>query len=92
MRQQLCDLTGPLRRQSLQHILEIGMRIMPVHARRLDQTHDGRSPPPAYRCAAIQEITSLSARVPFWSASGPPAHLDRKVDKEMIAACCGCDH
>lgn len=42
MRQQLADLTRPLRRQSCQHILEVGIRIMSVHAGRLDQTHDRR--------------------------------------------------
>lgn len=40
MRQQLRNLTGPLRRQTRQHIFEIGIRVMPVVARRLDQTHD----------------------------------------------------
>lgn len=40
MRQQLADLTRPLRRQACQHVLEIGIRIMPVHAGRLDQAHD----------------------------------------------------
>lgn len=40
MRQKLGDLTRPLCRQPRQHIFKIGIRIMPVHARRLDQTHD----------------------------------------------------
>ncbi len=44
MRQQLPGFTGPLCRQPHQHIFEIGIRIMPIHARRLDQTHDCRSP------------------------------------------------
>ena len=44
MRQQLADLAGLLGRQPRQHIFEIGIRIMPVHARRLDQTHDRRCP------------------------------------------------
>ena len=44
MRQQLLDLAGFLRRQPHQHILEIRLRIMPVHARRLDQAHDRRRP------------------------------------------------
>ncbi len=33
MRQQLPDLTCSLRRQPRQHILQIGIRIMPIHAR-----------------------------------------------------------
>lgn len=40
MRQQLVNLACSLRRQPRQHILEISIRIMPVDARRLDQTHD----------------------------------------------------
>ena len=36
VRQQLDQSAGLLRRQSCEHILEIGIRIMPIHARRLD--------------------------------------------------------
>lgn len=45
MRQQLPDFTGPLCRQPRQHILEIGKLIISVHARQLDQAHDGRWQP-----------------------------------------------
>ncbi len=38
MRQQLPDLTDPLYRQARQHIFEIGIRIMPIHTRRLAAT------------------------------------------------------
>lgn len=44
MRQQLPNLTRPLRRQPRQRVLEIGIRIMPIHPRRLDQAHDRRRP------------------------------------------------
>ena len=44
MRQQLRNLTRPLRRQASQNVLQISIRIMPVHARRLDQAHDRRCP------------------------------------------------
>jgi MFS family permease len=44
VRQQLGQSAGLLRRQSCEHILEIGIRIMPIHARRLDQAHDCRRP------------------------------------------------
>ena len=44
MRQQFPDLTRSLRRQPCQHIFQIGIRIMPIHARRLDQAHDRRRP------------------------------------------------
>ncbi|AFG39182.1 Phospholipase D/Transphosphatidylase [Escherichia coli P12b] len=43
MRQQLCNLTSSLRRQPSQHILEIGIRIVPIITGRLDQTHDRSS-------------------------------------------------
>ena len=33
MRQQLINLTCPMRRQARQHIFEIGIWIMPIHAR-----------------------------------------------------------
>ena len=42
MRQQLANLTRPLRRQPRQHILQIGIQVMPIHPSRLDQTHDRR--------------------------------------------------
>lgn len=40
MRQQFCNLTRQLRRQARQHILQVGIRIVPIIAGRLDQTHD----------------------------------------------------
>ena len=42
MRQQFGNPTGPLGWQSRQHIFEVGIRIMPIDARRLDQAHDRR--------------------------------------------------
>lgn len=39
MRQQLRDLTGTLRGQACQHILQIGVRVMPVELCRLYQAH-----------------------------------------------------
>jgi|LNAP01.1.fsa_nt_gb hypothetical protein len=44
MRLQQFDLTGLLRRQPRQYILEVRVRIMPVHACRLVQDHDRRRP------------------------------------------------
>lgn len=43
MRQQLVDNAVLLRRQSGQHILQIGVGIVAVQLRRLDQTHHGGS-------------------------------------------------
>lgn len=44
VRQQLSNITGPLYRQPRKHILEIAIRVMPVHECRLNQAHDCRSP------------------------------------------------
>lgn len=41
MRQQLVDATGGVRRQAIQHVLEVGVWVMPVDACRVQQTHDG---------------------------------------------------
>jgi hypothetical protein len=38
MRQQLVDVTRPLRRQASENVFQTSIRIMPIHARRLDQT------------------------------------------------------
>ena len=56
MRQQCRDLTRPLRRQPRQHIFEIGIRIVPIHARRLDQAHDRRRPFAAAKRSGKQPI------------------------------------
>ena len=40
MRQQLANLTGLVRGQALQHVAQIGMRIVAIELGRLDQTHD----------------------------------------------------
>jgi len=40
MRQQVLNLTGLLRRQPRQYIVEVRVRIMLAHACRLDQAHD----------------------------------------------------
>ena len=42
MGQQLTDVAYSLCQQSRQHILEIGIWIVPIQSRRLDQTHDRR--------------------------------------------------
>jgi hypothetical protein len=44
MRQQLRKITGPLRQQAREDVLQISIRIMPIEPRRLDQTHDRRCP------------------------------------------------
>lgn len=42
MRQQLFDPIVRMRGQACEYVLQVGVRVMPVHLRRLDQTHDGR--------------------------------------------------
>ena len=44
VRQQLLNLIRPLRRQPRQNIFEVGIRIMTIQPRRLDQAHDRRRP------------------------------------------------
>ena len=44
VRQQLSNFNGHLCRQPRKHILEIAIRVMPVHACRLIQANDCRSP------------------------------------------------
>ena len=41
MWQQILNAVGALHGQACHHIAQVGIRVMPVHARRLDQTHDG---------------------------------------------------
>lgn len=54
MRQELVDAASPVRGQPREHILEIGMWVMPVHLRRLDQAHDGGRPLARARAAGKQ--------------------------------------
>lgn len=42
MRQQLPNFTCPLRRQAREHILQIGIHVMPIELGRLDQAHQRR--------------------------------------------------
>ena len=46
MGQQVVDLAVLVRGQPSQHILEVEIRVMPIHAGRLNQTHDGSGPLP----------------------------------------------
>lgn len=67
MRQQFLHATGLVRGQAREHVLEIGIRVMPVHARRLHQAHDGRGPLPR---------TQAAGKLPVFQEPGeyrPPA-------------------
>ena len=59
MRQQLIDFTRPLRRQSRENVLQIGIRIMTIDPRRLDLAHDRRRP-----FAAAQRPSKQPVRPP----------------------------
>ena len=58
VRQQLADLTGAVHGQACHHIAQIGVGIVPVHARRLDQTHDGGGAFARAQAAGKQPVVS----------------------------------
>ena len=61
MRQEAVDFTRPLRRHARQHLFKIGIRVMPIHACRLNQAHDRRRP---RRCVTIRQTASSSGQAP----------------------------
>lgn len=63
MRQQLIDFTSPLRRQAREHIFQIGIRIVPVEPRRLDQTHHRCRPFAAAQCPCKEP--ALASKSPW---------------------------
>ncbi|MNO93423.1 hypothetical protein D3C76_850240 [compost metagenome] len=65
MRRQSSDLTRPLRWQPRQNIFEIGMRIMPFHSRRLDQTHDRSCPLAATKRSGEQPVGASKRPRPY---------------------------
>lgn len=58
MRQQLVDATGGVRRQAIQHVLEVGVGVVPVDAGRVQQAHDGRRPFACSQAASEEPIRS----------------------------------
>ena len=88
MRQQLRNLTRPLRRQTGQNILQVGMRIVPVHARRLNQTHDRCRPFPlrsdlaAHRCIDIRFPTYDG--MDAWEFERQGKKLQVRVDGQLV--------
>lgn len=73
MRRQRLDLAALLRRQPQQHILEIRVRIMPIHACRLDHAHDRRCPFTAAQRSSEEPVGT--ARLPW---------PDRIFDRVMV--------
>lgn len=72
MREQVASLTCPLRRQPLQHIFEIGIRIMPISARRLDQIHDRSGPLAAAKRPGEQPVRAVISRACRSISYNPP--------------------
>ena len=64
MRQQLVNLTRPMCGQSRQHIFEIGIWIVPVHARRLDKAHDSRRSLARAQATGEQPVRSAKGNGP----------------------------
>ncbi len=64
MRQQLLHPAGPVRGQPRQHILEIGIGVMPVHARRLHQAHHRRRPLTRAQAAGEQPVAPANGYRP----------------------------
>lgn len=62
MRQQFLDPTGRLRGQPLQHVLEVGVRIVAIDVGRVHQAHDGCGPlpPQAGRSVELYSPTNTS--------------------------------
>lgn len=58
MRQQFFNPAGLVRGQPGKHIFEIGVRVLPVHACRLDQAHDGSCPLARAQAAGKQPVVS----------------------------------
>jgi hypothetical protein len=73
MRRQRLDLAALLRRQPQQHILEIRVRIMPIHACRLDHGHGRRCPFAAAQRSSGEPVGT--ARLPW---------PDRIFDRVMV--------
>ena len=64
MRQQLFHPAGPVRGQPGQYILEVGLGVVPIHARRLHQAHHGRRPLARAQAAREQPIGSANGNWP----------------------------
>ena len=58
MRQQLLDPAAPVRGQAREHVLQVGIGVMTVHARRLHQAHHRRRPLARTQAAGEQPVVS----------------------------------
>lgn len=64
MRQQLLNPAGPMRGQAREHILQVGIRVVPVHARRLHQAHHHRRPLARTQVPGEQPVVSPNRNRP----------------------------
>lgn len=65
MRQQLPNFTRSLCWQSRENVLQIGIWIMPIHARRLDQAHDRRRALTAAQRPGKQPVRATKCPRPY---------------------------
>lgn len=72
MRQQLLNPAIRMRGQARENIFQIGVGIMPVHLRRLDQTHHGSRTPARPQGAGEQPVLATQG-------DGPDLVLDPVV-------------
>ena len=77
MWQELDDAAGLVRGQSREHVLEVGIRVVPVHTGRLDQAHDGGRSLARTQAAGKQPVVTTDG-------NGPDLVLDPVVvDRQL---------
>ena len=64
MRQQLADATGLVRWKTCQHVLEVLIGVVPIHARRLNETHDSRCTLTRTQAASEQPVVAPNGNRP----------------------------
>ena len=65
MRQQLRGISHPLSWQARKNVLQVSIWIMPIHARRLDQTHDRSCPLAAAKRPGEQPVRASKRPWPY---------------------------
>lgn len=87
MRQEVVDLAGRLRRQALQHVLEVGVGLVPIDPRRVQQAHDGRRSLPGAQAAGEEPVRSPERDRPEEGQQPTVAQLMRLVGIGARGAC-----
>lgn len=83
MRQQFFDAAVGQRRQPREHILQIGIRIMPIEPGRLDQAHHGSRPPSRPQRAREQPVLAPKRHRP--DLVFDPVVVDRQATIVQVA-------